>query len=126
MSQAEGNSSQDATTNDQCVNTTSAASTPSTELHVTYMINKPRFVLSATRDGTTRTTLTELMRAAKKPVLSGHVGRLDYETGGLILATTDGRLNSGLRSPVRCKETINVDTPFPYCAHEFFVPGNPL
>lgn len=69
-----------------------------TECNVpTYAIYKPRGVLS--RTGTenadaqrNRRTLTDLMVAAGLKPLSKHVGRLDLETGGLILLTADALL----------------------------------
>ena len=57
----------------------------------TYAIYKPRGVLS--RTGTdNRRTLTDLMVTAGLKPLSKHVGRLDFETGGLILVTADALL----------------------------------
>ena len=64
----------------------------------TYAIHKPRGVLSitgadtASADVPPRRTLTDLMVAAGLKPLSGHIGRLDLETGGLILVTGDGLL----------------------------------
>ena len=65
----------------------------------TYAVFKPRNVLSvAGRDpeGADRATLTNIMVDAGVPPLSGHVGRLDYETSGLILVTAHGLLKQAL------------------------------
>ena len=67
---------------------------------LTYIVFKPRNVLSATCDTHGRSTLTCLLRKAGAPLLTGHVGRLDYETSGLMVITTDGRLNRQLRHSV--------------------------
>ena len=59
----------------------------------TYAIYKPRGVVSATSDPDPRMrTLTDVMLAAGVEPLPGHVGRLDLETGGLILVTADSLL----------------------------------
>lgn len=60
-------------------------------------IHKPRGVLSATGPDLVngRRTLTDLMVAAAPEGIEpipGHVGRLDLDTSGLILVTTDGLL----------------------------------
>ena len=81
--------------------TNSATSqSPRAQVHTTLMVFKPRNVLSATKDASDRATLRDLLDAAGAPPLSGHVGRLDFETSGLILVTTDSRLNRRLRNPV--------------------------
>ena len=70
-------------------------STPGVEVATTYAIHKPRNVLSATGgvalDGSRR-NLTDVMLAAGVEPLPGHVGRLDAETSGLILVTSDSLL----------------------------------
>jgi hypothetical protein len=69
-------------------------------VHRTLMVFKPRCVLSSVHDPQGRSTLAHVLDAAGAPPLRGHVGRLDFETSGLILVTTDGRLNNKLRHPV--------------------------
>ena len=65
---------------------------------VVYAIHKPRNVLSAVgEDGaigrsgkpTGHPTLTDIMLSAGVEPLPGHVGRLDVDTSGLILVTSD-------------------------------------
>lgn len=68
--------------------------------HSTYAVFKPRNVLSAS--GTVDTgrkrypTLTDVMKAAGVVPLPGHVGRLDAETSGLVLVTSDSLLLRGV------------------------------
>ena len=62
----------------------------------TLAIFKPRGVISATGPPSAeqrgRRTLTDVMIAAGVATLSGHIGRLDAETSGLILVTEDSLL----------------------------------
>ena len=65
--------------------------------YVYYMLNKPKGVVSATRDNLDR-TVTDLIKD------SGHqnlfpVGRLDKDTEGLLITTNDGDLAHRLLSP---------------------------
>ena len=65
--------------------------------YVYYMLNKPKGVVSATRDNLDR-TVTDLIKD------SGHqnlfpVGRLDKDTEGLLIMTNDGDLAHRLLSP---------------------------
>ena len=63
----------------------------------TYAIYKPRNVLSAAgHDTQKRRTLTDIMLEAGVVPMAGHVGRLDFETSGLILVTAHGLLNRAL------------------------------
>mmetsp|Transcript_73233 Transcript_73233/g.194619 ORF Transcript_73233/g.194619 Transcript_73233/m.194619 type:complete len:241 (+) Transcript_73233:28-750(+) len=59
----------------------------------TYAMHKPRGVLSAASDADPwRRTLTDVMADAHVDPLTGHIGRLDLETSGLLLITADGLL----------------------------------
>ena len=67
--------------------------------YVYYMLNKPKGVVSATKDNLDR-TVTDLIKD------SGHqnlfpVGRLDKDTEGLLIMTNDGDLAHRLLSPKR-------------------------
>lgn len=66
---------------------------------LTYlMLNKPRFVLSTVEaeKGDTRQTVRDLVPAAERVF---PVGRLDFESEGLILMTNDGELAQKLTHP---------------------------
>ena len=64
---------------------------------VTLALNKPRHVVSAMSDPEGRRDLTEF--TAEQPQRLYHVGRLDYETEGLLLLTNDGELAHRLTHP---------------------------
>ena len=61
-----------------------------------YLLNKPRGVVSTTNDEYNRKTVVDLIdtKARIYPV-----GRLDYDTTGLILLTNDGELANKLMHP---------------------------
>ncbi|HEX7004424.1 MAG TPA: pseudouridine synthase [Trueperaceae bacterium] len=63
---------------------------------VTYMLNKPRGILSTASDERGRRTVIDLL----PPTPGLHpVGRLDKESEGLLLLTTDGELTLRLTHP---------------------------
>ena len=72
-------------------------------------LNKPAGVLSAMSDDRGRPTIADLLPAAARGPAAGegpggaerlfHVGRLDYDTEGLILLTNDGELAHRLAHP---------------------------
>ena len=64
---------------------------------VTLALNKPAGVVSAMADPQGRRCLAEFV--AGRPERLFHVGRLDYETEGLILLTNDGELANRLMHP---------------------------
>ncbi|PWH05756.1 MFS transporter [Brachybacterium endophyticum] len=63
----------------------------------TVALNKPRHVVSAMHDPEGRRDLTEFTE--RFPERLYHVGRLDYETEGLLLLTNDGELAHRLTHP---------------------------
>ena len=67
------------------------------ETKLTLVLNKPRHVVSAMSDPEGRRDLTEF--TAPHPQRLYHVGRLDYETEGLLLLTNDGELAHRLTHP---------------------------
>ena len=69
-----------------------------TDAHFHIMINKPAGVLTATEDGHGQTVVDLLPRQWWQVGL-GPVGRLDKDTTGLVLLTTDGQLAHRLISP---------------------------
>ncbi len=67
---------------------------------VTLMLNKPAEVVSATEDPGERTVLDLIDPRWVRPGLAP-VGRLDKDTTGLLLLTTDGQLSHALTHPRR-------------------------
>ena len=59
--------------------------------HVTLALNKPRKVLSAMDDPKGRYTLRDIVGDKYERIF--HMGRLDYDSEGLILMTNDGELS---------------------------------
>jgi len=70
---------------------------PAREDLVYLALNKPPGVVSAMSDDRGRRTIADLVGA--RPERLFHVGRLDYETEGLILLTNDGDLAHRLAHP---------------------------
>jgi 23S rRNA pseudouridine2605 synthase len=79
------------------------------------VLNKPRKVVSAMSDPEGRRDLTEF--TAQYPQRLYHVGRLDYDTEGLLLLTNDGELAHRLTHP-----SFEVDKTY-VC--RFDAPGGP-
>lgn len=65
--------------------------------HLYFMLNKPAGVVSATRDGLSETVIACLKGEPTKNLFP--VGRLDKDTEGLLLITSDGSLAHELLSP---------------------------
>lgn len=61
-----------------------------------YILNKPRQVISSVSDKEGRITVVDLINTDSRIY---PVGRLDYDTTGLILLTNDGELANGLMHP---------------------------
>lgn len=66
------------------------------EVKVYYMLNKPRGVISSVEDDKNRPTVVSLIDTDKRIY---PIGRLDYDTTGLILLTNDGELANLLMHP---------------------------
>ncbi|WP_010534499.1 pseudouridine synthase [Brachybacterium squillarum] len=64
---------------------------------LTVVLNKPRHVVSAMSDPEGRRDLTEFTAGYGNRLY--HVGRLDYETEGLLLLSNDGELTHRLTHP---------------------------
>ena len=64
---------------------------------LTLVLNKPRAVVSAMSDPEGRRDLSEFTAAHSQRLY--HVGRLDFETEGLLLLTNDGELAHRLTHP---------------------------
>ncbi len=70
--------------------------------NVYFMMNKPSGVISAAHDPQGRPTVIDLIRESDNLPSSGrvfHVGRLDFNTEGLLLLTSDGPLSQALTHP---------------------------
>lgn len=66
------------------------------EKKVYYMLNKPRQVLSSVSDDRGRKVVTDLIKVKERIY---PVGRLDYETTGLIILTNDGEFANRMIHP---------------------------
>ena len=64
---------------------------------VTYAMNKPPGVITAMSDDRNRPTVGDMVGDLAKGLV--HVGRLDQDTEGLLLLTTDGELAHRLAHP---------------------------
>ncbi|NEG69117.1 pseudouridine synthase [Bifidobacterium choloepi] len=65
--------------------------------HVTLALNKPKKVLSAMEDPKGRYTLADIVGDKYDRIF--HMGRLDYDSEGLILMTNDGELSQHVMHP---------------------------
>lgn len=65
--------------------------------HVTLALNKPKKVLSAMEDHKGRYTLRDIVGDKYDRIF--HMGRLDYDSEGLILMTNDGELSQHVMHP---------------------------
>ena len=63
---------------------------------VYFLLNKPRSVVSTVSDEHNRTTVTSLINTNKRIY---PIGRLDYDTTGLLILTNDGNLTNLLSHP---------------------------
>ena len=61
-----------------------------------YLLNKPREVISSVKDDKDRTTVVDLIDTNKRIY---PIGRLDYDTTGILLLTNDGELSNILTHP---------------------------
>ncbi|MBI2931220.1 MAG: rRNA pseudouridine synthase [Planctomycetes bacterium] len=74
---------------------------------VVYLLNKPRGVISTTRDERGRRTVLHLLRGVRERVYPA--GRLDVESQGMIIMTNDGDLAAKLTHPrYRIPKTYHV------------------
>ena len=61
-----------------------------------YLLNKPRGVVTTTSDDKNRKTVTDLIETPKRIY---PIGRLDYDTTGVLILTNDGELTNILNHP---------------------------
>ena len=67
-----------------------------TRKKVYFLLNKPKGVITTTTDDKKRTTVTDLINTKEKIF---PVGRLDFNTTGVLLVTNDGELTNFLTHP---------------------------
>lgn len=63
---------------------------------VYYLLYKPEKIISSTKDERNRKTVIDLIKETRKIY---PVGRLDYDTSGLLILTNDGELSNKLMHP---------------------------
>ena len=72
---------------------------------VYYLLNKPRGVVTTSKDDKGRKTVVDLIKTDKRIY---PVGRLDYDTTGILLLTNDGELTNYLTHPKNNIEKVYV------------------
>ena len=72
---------------------------------VYYILNKPRGVITTSSDEKGRKTVVDLIKTTKRIY---PVGRLDYDTTGLLILTNDGELTNFLTHPKNNIEKVYV------------------
>ena len=72
---------------------------------VYYLLNKPRGVVTTVKDDKGRKTVVDLIKTDKRIY---PVGRLDYDTTGILLLTNDGELTNYLTHPKNNIEKVYV------------------
>ncbi len=80
--------------------------------YVYYMLNKPKGVVSATKDNTAQTVVSLLGSRQREDIFP--VGRLDKDTMGLLLLTNDGDLAHRMLTPKKhVEKTYRVTVSHP-------------
>ncbi|MDM8333531.1 pseudouridine synthase [Limosilactobacillus panis] len=69
------------------------------EREVYYLLNKPRGVISSAHDEKGRRTVVDILKDEEVDERVYPVGRLDYDTTGILLLTNDGDLANRLMHP---------------------------
>ncbi len=72
---------------------------------VYYLLNKPRGVVTTSKDDKNRKTVLDLIKTDKRIY---PIGRLDYDTTGLLLLTNDGELTNFLTHPKNKIEKVYI------------------
>ncbi len=70
-----------------------------------YLLNKPRGIITSTNDELGRKTVTDFIATTKRIY---PVGRLDYDTTGVLLLTNDGELTNLLIHPRNSIDKIYI------------------
>lgn len=69
------------------------------EQHVYYLLNKPRSIITSAHDEKGRRTVVDILKDEGVEERVYPVGRLDYDTTGILLLTNDGDLANKLMHP---------------------------
>lgn len=69
------------------------------EQHEYYLLDKPRGVISSAHDDKGRKTVVDILKNEGVQTRVYPVGRLDYDTTGLLVMTNDGELANRLMHP---------------------------
>ena len=69
------------------------------EQHEYYLLDKPRGVISSAHDDKGRKTVVDILKEGGVTARIYPVGRLDYDTTGVLLLTNDGALANKLMHP---------------------------
>jgi len=72
-----------------------------------FLLNKPKGVITSTADEKNRSTVVDLIRTREKIF---PVGRLDYNTTGVLLLTNDGEFSNKLTQPKNKYERVYIAT----------------
>ena len=64
-----------------------------------YLLNKPRGVITSAHDEHGRKTVVDILKEGGVTARIYPVGRLDYDTTGVLLLTNDGKLSNDLLAP---------------------------
>lgn len=72
---------------------------------VYYVLNKPRGIITSTKDEKNRKTVVDLINEEKRIY---PVGRLDYDTTGVLILTNDGELTNLLIHPRNNIEKVYI------------------
>ena len=70
-----------------------------------YLLNKPRGVITASSDDKGRKTVVDIIDTTTRIY---PVGRLDYDTTGVLLLTNDGELANGLMHPANEVDKVYI------------------
>lgn len=76
------------------------------EDNVYFLLYKPRGIISAVSDDKGREVVTDLLPGVRERIFP--VGRLDYDTSGLLLLTNDGEFTNKLTHPSNEVEKVYV------------------
>ncbi|MCB0731531.1 MAG: rRNA pseudouridine synthase [Ignavibacteriae bacterium] len=94
-----------------------------TQKKVYFLLNKPKGVITSTNDEKDRKTVTDLINTREKIF---PVGRLDYNTTGLLILTNDGDFTNYLTHPkngIEREYEVVIDKPLTKEDREKFLKG---